>query len=65
MTTAFEPSKADIEVLSKQINDFFGKNAIVEKYIDPSIIGGFVLEGDDKLIDLSVKGQIQKALSDI
>jgi F-type H+-transporting ATPase subunit delta len=63
MTTAAEPSVTEIEGLSKKVGQFFGKNVFVERYMDPSIIGGFILEGEGKLIDLSIKGQIRRALS--
>ena len=63
MTTAAEPSVTEIEGLSKKVGHFFGKNVFVERYMDPSIIGGFILEGEGKLIDLSVRGQIRRALS--
>lgn len=63
VTTAYEPSVKDIEELRRRISDFFGSKAIVKRHIDESIIGGFVLEGDGKLIDMSVKGQIERALS--
>jgi len=62
VTTAYEPSVKDIKVLSQRISDFFGRHAIVERHIEKSIIGGFVLEGDDRIIDMSVKGQIERAL---
>lgn len=62
VTTAYEPSVKDINVLSQRISDFFGRHAIVERHIEKSIIGGFMLEGDGKIIDMSVKGQIERAL---
>ena len=62
MTTAAEPSVTEIEGLSKRIGAYFGKNVFVERAIDPALIGGFVLEGDCKRIDLSTKGQIERAL---
>ena len=62
VTTAYEPSVKDVNVLSQRISDFFGRHAIVERHIEKSIIGGFVLEGDDRIIDMSVKGQIERAL---
>ena len=65
VTTAHEPSVKDIEELTQRISGFFGSNAVVKRFIDKSIIGGFTIEGDGKLIDISVKGQIEKALSDI
>jgi F-type H+-transporting ATPase subunit delta len=36
------------------------KDAIVHVYVDESIIGGIVLRIQDKLIDASVKTQIQR-----
>jgi F-type H+-transporting ATPase subunit delta len=62
MTTAAEPSITEIEGLSKRIGKFFGRNVFVERAIDPSLIGGFVLEGGGKLADMSIKGQIHRAL---
>lgn len=60
MKTASEPSVSDIENLNKQLSHFFKKNVFVERSIDPSIIGGFILEGDGKLIDLSIYGQLKR-----
>ena len=65
VTTANEPSRADIEVLSRKIGVYFERKALVTRHIDTSIIGGFVLEGEGKLIDMSVKGQIERALTGI
>lgn len=62
MTTAFEPDAIEIKDISKTISSFFGKNVFVERHIDQSLIGGFVLEGDGKLVDLSLKGQLRKNL---
>ena len=62
MTTAAEPSVTEIDGLSKKVGHFFGKNVFVERYMDPSIIGGIILEGEGKLIDLSIRGQIRRAL---
>ena len=64
VTTAYEPSVKEIKELTQRISDFFGRNAIVNRYIDESIIGGFVIEGDGKLIDMSIKGQIERILSE-
>ncbi|MFC1489967.1 ATP synthase F1 subunit delta [Candidatus Latescibacterota bacterium] len=64
LTTAYEPSVDDIEEISNKVSDYFGRNAIVERTIDKSIIGGIVLEGDGKKIDLSIKGQLKRAFSE-
>jgi len=62
LTTAVEPSVFELEDVSQKIGRFFGKKVFVERHINPSIIGGFILEGDGKLIDLSVMGQLKRLL---
>jgi len=63
VTTAIEPSVEDIEDLSRKIGKFFKSNTVVQREIDKSIIGGFIIEGEGKLIDMSVKGQIRRILT--
>ena len=65
VTTAYEPSIEDIKELSKRISSYFGRRAIIERQIDREIIGGVILEGEGKVIDMSVMGQIKRALSEI
>jgi len=65
LTTAFEPSVTELEELSERISKYFGRKAIVERNINPEILGGFILEGDGKLIDMSVRGQIRRILSKV
>ena len=65
VTTAFEPSVSDLDELSSRISDYFGRKTVIERDIDPSIIGGFVIESDGTLIDMSIKGQIKRILSRI
>ncbi len=62
MTTAYEPSAAEIGDISERIGQYFKSSVIVERSIDPDIIGGFILKGDGKLIDMSVRGQIRRIL---
>ena len=64
LTTAYEPSADDIEKISKKVSDFFGCSAIVNHTVDKSIVGGIVIEGDGKKIDMSIKGQLEKAFSE-
>ncbi len=65
VTTAVEPSVSDLDVMAERIGKYFGKNAAVEREIDSSIIGGFVLEGDGKMVDLSIKGQLKRILTKV
>ncbi len=63
ITTAFEPSVSELDEISQGIRKYFEKEVVVKRIIDPSIIGGFIIEGDGKLIDMSVRGQIKRILS--
>ncbi|MBN1294738.1 MAG: ATP synthase F1 subunit delta [Candidatus Latescibacteria bacterium] len=65
VTTAVEPSVSDLKEMKEKISTFFDRELLVERQIDPAIIGGFTIEGDGKLIDLSILGQIERALSDV
>jgi len=65
VTTAYEPSMEDLKEITERISAFFGREAVVDRVIDPSIVGGFTIEGDDKLVDMSVMGQIRRALSNV
>ena len=65
LTTAYEPSPDEIAEMSEKIKSFFGHEILVERSIDTSILGGFTIEGDGKLIDMSVVGQIHRALAKI
>jgi len=63
LTTAHEPSVDEISEISERIGEFFKRRVTVERAIDPSIIGGFILQGDGRLIDMSVRGQIGRILT--
>ncbi|MBT4485403.1 MAG: ATP synthase F1 subunit delta [Candidatus Latescibacteria bacterium] len=65
LTTAYEPSVSELEEIAEKLSQYFGKKAVVERSIDPGIVGGFKLEGEGKLIDMSIKGQIRKIISNL
>jgi len=65
VTTAYEPSPDDLKEISDKIRRFFKRNVLVERRIDRSILGGFVIESEGKMIDMSVMGQIRKALQKV
>ena len=62
LSTAQEPSTLNTEEISKKIGLFFKRNVFVEYFHDPSLIGGFLIEGDGKLIDMSIKGQLDRLI---
>ena len=65
VVTAYEPSVTDIEDLARKINKYFERKVLVSRSIDESIIGGFVIEGEGKRIDMSVRGQIERLLENV
>lgn len=65
LTTAAEPSVDELSEIAVRIQTFFKRETVVDRVIDESIIGGFILEGDGKRIDLSVRGQIRRLLEKV
>jgi len=59
MTVAHELDPAGLEQARQRIGQALGKNAVVHQKVDDSIIGGMVLQIGDKLIDASVKSQLE------
>jgi F-type H+-transporting ATPase subunit delta len=63
-------TELDEEVLKKikeKIEQLFGKKAEVSVKLDPSLIGGFVVKVADKVLDASIKHQLEelkKAIAD-
>ncbi len=63
-------TELDQEVLGKiksKIEELFGKKAEITLKVDPSIIGGFIVKVSDKVLDASIKTQLdnlKKTLAD-
>ncbi|KGG80674.1 F0F1 ATP synthase subunit delta [Caloranaerobacter azorensis] len=54
--------------LQNKLSEKLGKNVILKNIVDTDIIGGVLVKIQDKIIDASIKGQldkIQKSLKDI
>ncbi len=49
----------DIEKIGSALSALLNKTVILESIIDSSLIGGFVIEFDNKRIDLSVVGRLR------
>ena len=60
VTTARALSDAQAEALSTQLGKKLNSRVILEKTIDPAIIGGVVVRVGDKLIDGSVGRQLKR-----
>ncbi len=65
LTTSREPSVAEIDDIAGRVGTFFKRRTVVERIIEPSIIDGFIIEGDGKLIDMSITGQLRRILTKV
>jgi F-type H+-transporting ATPase subunit delta len=59
LRTVAPPSGAFLAKLSAMVKELTGDEARIEVVNDPSIIGGFVLDIDDYLLDTSVSRQLE------
>ena len=59
VTVAQRLSDEQLATVRERVSAAIGRNAVVHQYVDESIIGGLVLRVQDKLIDASVKHQLE------
>ena len=59
VTVAQRLSPDQLEQVRQRVSAALGKNAVVHQYVDENIIGGLVLRVEDRLIDASVKYQLE------
>lgn len=59
VTVAGELAAEELAQVQQRISQAMGKSAIVEQKVDDSIIGGIVLRVEDKIIDGSVRSQLE------
>lgn len=58
LTTVQEPSERLMQRLKALVKQKTGDDVIIEVEVDPALIGGFVFDIDDYLLDASVKRQL-------
>ena len=58
VTVAQKLDPSQLEQVRQRVSQALGKNAVVHQYVDEDIIGGLVLQVEDRLIDASVKSQL-------
>ena len=58
LTTVSEPSERLLQRLRDLVRQKTGDDVIIEVDVDPGLIGGFVFDIDDYLLDASVKRQL-------
>jgi F-type H+-transporting ATPase subunit delta len=59
VTVAHKLTPEQLEQVRQRVSTALKRNAVVHQYVDESIIGGLVLRVQDKLIDASVKHQLE------
>jgi F-type H+-transporting ATPase subunit delta len=59
VTVAQRLTPDQLEQVRQRVGKALGKNAVVHQYVDENIIGGLVLRVEDRLIDASVKYQLE------
>lgn len=67
ITSAVELSETELQKISKQLRgmDLTGDRVEFARKVDPSIIGGFILEIGDKLYDASVTAQLKSIRTEL
>ena len=59
VTVAHRLGPDELEQVRKSVSAALKKDAVVHQYVDDSIIGGIVLRVQDRLIDASVRAQLE------
>jgi F-type H+-transporting ATPase subunit delta len=59
ITAATEIDDETISKIKAKIEELFGKKAEISVKLDPSLIGGFVVRVSDKVLDASIKTQLE------
>ena len=59
LTTAREPSERLLQRLKALVKEKTGDDVLIEVRVDPSLVGGFVFDIEDYLLDASVRRQLE------
>ena len=65
LTTAYELSDAEAKEILSQIESQSGRQVEATRRVDPSIIGGFVLQAGSMLVDASIRGRFERLRHEI
>ena len=59
-TSAAELTPAELEALTNKLEQFTGGRVELDVAVDPSLLGGLVVRVGDRLIDVSVRGRLER-----
>ena len=57
---AAELTPAELEALTNKLEQFTGGRVELDVAVDPSLLGGLVVRVGDRLIDVSVRGRLER-----
>lgn len=60
ITSAVALTLNEETAIKEYLKKNFGRDFTAEVFVDPSIIGGFIIRVGDKVIDESIKGKLKK-----
>ncbi len=58
IVTALELNQADLADIKAKLDEITGKNTLVTKEIDATILGGFVIRIENSVLDMSLKSKL-------
>jgi F-type H+-transporting ATPase subunit delta len=59
-TSAAELTPSELEALTNKLEQFTGGRVELDVSVDPSLLGGLVVRVGDRLIDVSVRGRLER-----
>lgn len=65
LTTAYQLSDEDAQEIVRQIEQATGRTVEATRSVDPSLIGGLVLQADTLRLDASVRGRLERLRQDL
>jgi len=60
LTTAFELDDAEARSIVEQIQSASGRTVEATRAVDPSLIGGIVIQAGTKRVDASIRGRLER-----
>jgi F-type H+-transporting ATPase subunit delta len=60
ITSAIELTKEQLAEIQQQLEGTYAKKILFDTKIDPAVIGGFVLQVEDTVIDASLKNKLER-----
>jgi F-type H+-transporting ATPase subunit delta len=65
LTTARELTDAETKAILKQIEDAAGRKVEATQKVDPSLVGGIVLQAGSLRVDASVRGRLERLRTEL